>query len=205
MSRGMRSAAQSHKYLSLHPGGWAEEHGYFGMPEVGKQPQHQPAPRPIEASPLEAFHQLSQGVDEAPGAPDTMELRKKKGKGIRCVMFQHDPAISSTISNVYGMHRSRERLTGNCCSSGKATLSSRRSGRGCTGEMGLLWPAPLHLDPNQAGEVGTEGPAGGTEIVNRLQEEIHVRTITSSGLTKAFGRRCGCIPCHTFLESLTSA
>lgn len=47
------------------------------MPEVGKQPQHQPAPEPIEANPLEAFHQLSQGVDGAPGAPDTMELRKK--------------------------------------------------------------------------------------------------------------------------------
>lgn len=55
----------------------ADECGYFGVPEVGEQPQHQPAPEPIEANPLEAFHQLSQGVDEAPGALDTMELRKK--------------------------------------------------------------------------------------------------------------------------------
>lgn len=118
------------------------------MPEVGKQPQRQPAPKPIEAGPPEAFHQLSQGVDEAPGAPDTMELRKK-GKGIRCAMFQHDPTISSTISNVYGMHRSRERLTGNCCSSGKAMLSRRDccgGGRGRAGEMRLLWPAPLRWD-----------------------------------------------------------
>jgi len=75
----------SHKRLCLHPSGWAEEHGYFGVPEVGEQPQHQPAPKPIEASPLEAFHQLLQGVDEAPGAPDTMELRKKaKEFGVRC-------------------------------------------------------------------------------------------------------------------------
>lgn len=68
----------SRKHLCFYLSSWAEERGCFGVPGVGKQPQHQPAPKPIEAIPLEAFHQLSQGVDEAPGAPDTMELRKKK-------------------------------------------------------------------------------------------------------------------------------
>lgn len=75
----------SHKHLCFHLSSWAEERGYFGVPEAGKQPQHQPAPKPIGTSPLAAFHQLAQGVDEAPGAPDTMELRKKgKEFGVRC-------------------------------------------------------------------------------------------------------------------------
>lgn len=73
-----------HEQLGFYLSSWAEEHGYFGVPEVGKQPQHQPAPKPIEASPLEAFHQLLQGVDEAPGAPDTMELRKKRQRNLAC-------------------------------------------------------------------------------------------------------------------------
>jgi len=67
----------NHKHLCFYLSSWAKEHGYFGIPEIGKQPQHQPAPKPIETSLLEAFHELLQGVDEAPGAPDTMEIRKK--------------------------------------------------------------------------------------------------------------------------------
>lgn len=38
-------------------------------------------------------------------------------------MFQHDHTISPTISNVYGMHGSRERLAGSCLSSRKVARS----------------------------------------------------------------------------------
>lgn len=95
-------------------------------------------------------------------------------------MFQHDPAISSTISNVYGMCRSRERLTGNCRSSRKAALSCGDccgGGQGHAGEMRVLWPSPLRRDLKHMGQAGTEGPAGGTRIMNRLQKETHLRAL----------------------------
>lgn len=133
MSRGqawLSTLSLSHKHLCFYLSSWAEERGYFGMPEVGKQPQHQPAPKPIEASPLEAFHQLSQGVDEAPGAPDTMELRKKaKEFGVRCSnMIPLSAPLSRTCMVCTGQ--------GNDLLATAAPVGRQRSPAGTAAEVG---------------------------------------------------------------------
>lgn len=174
----------SHKHLCFHPSSWAEEGGCFGVPEAGKQPQHQPFPQPIETSPLEPFHQLAQGVDEASGAPDTMELRKKRQRNLVCDVptrshYQLHYLEHIRYAQVKGTtHRQRLLLR-----EGNALLQEPlRSRSGLSKERRLLCPAPLWGALEHTEEVGAEGCAGGTPRINRLQKDVCVHAPAPQGL-----------------------
>lgn len=72
------------------------------------------------------------------------------------MMFQHDPAISPTISNAYGMRRS-----GN--DSGSAAGRHRAAeAPGTDAAPAGSWGSETH------GDVGTAGPTEASETINRL-------------------------------------
>lgn len=191
----------NHKHLCFHASSWAEEGGCFGVPEAGKQPQHQPAPQPIETSPLEPFHQLAQGVDEAPGAPDTMELRKKRQRNLVCDVPTRSHYQLHYLECVrYAQVKRTTHWQRLLPREGNALLQEPlRSESGRSGERRLLHPAPLRWALEHTGEVGAEGCAGGTLRINRLQKDMRVHAPALQGPWAVAPadpwQRSGCLPC----------